>query len=61
MLVTESRSSEYMERKDIKDEEVRVEVKGEVEEKSRTTTHGWHVDEGERLKDDLSQCGVTRD
>ena len=28
---------------------------------SRTTTHGWHVDEGERLKDDLSQCGVTRD
>ena len=19
--------------------------------------HGWHVDEGERLKDDLSQCG----
>ena len=24
---------------------------------SKTTTHGWHVDEGERLKDDLSQCG----
>ena len=23
--------------------------------------HGWHGDDGERLKDDLSQCGVTRD
>ena len=22
---------------------------------------GWHGDDGDRLKDDLSQCGVTRD
>ena len=25
------------------------------------TTHVRHVDEDDRLKDDLSQCGVTRD
>ena len=42
--------------------EVQVEVKGEVEEnQGETLHHGWHGDDGERLKDDLSQCGVTRD
>ena len=27
----------------------------------RNAHHGWHADEGERLKDNLSQCGVTSD
>ena len=27
----------------------------------RNAHHGWHGDDGDRLKDDLSQCGVTRD
>ena len=30
-------------------------------ESRRNAHHGWHGDDGERLKDDLSQCGVTRD
>ena len=44
-----------------KDEEVRVEVKGEVEElrEKRSSWMAWRWNDG--LKDDLSQCGVTRD
>ena len=44
-----------------KDEEVRVEVKGEVEElrEKRSFMDGMG-DDGDGLKDDLSQCGVTR-
>ena len=43
-----------------KDEEVRVEVKRERSKNSeRNAHHGWHADDGDGLKDDLSQCGVT--
>ena len=43
------------------DEEVRLEVKGEVEElrQKRSSWMAWRWNDG--LKDDLSQCGVTRD
>ena len=44
-----------------KDGEVQVEVEGEVEEvrEKLSSWMAWHEDD--RLKDDLSQCGVTRD
>ena len=43
-----------------KDEEVRVEVKGEVGKlrEKRSSWMAWRWNDG--LKDDLSQCGVTR-
>ena len=44
-----------------KDREVQVEVERGRRESKRNAHHGWHGDDGERLKDDLSQCGVTRD
>ena len=45
-----------------KDEEVQVEVKGEVEEIREGKRSSWMACRwSDRLKDDLSQCGVTRD
>ena len=44
-----------------KDEEVRMEVQGEIEElrEKRSSWMVWRWSDGH--KDDLSQCGVTRD
>ena len=42
-----------------KDGEVQVEVEREVEENQGRRHMTWREDD--RLKDDLSQCGVTRD
>ena len=45
-----------------KDEEGRVEVKGEVEEVREGKRSSWMACRwSDGLKDDLSQCGVTRD
>ena len=53
---------EHEEGEKAKDGEEQVEVKGESRRESRTNAHhGWHGDDGKKLKDDLSQCGVTRD
>ena len=35
--------------------------KKKLKKSERNAHHGWHGDDGDKLKDDLSQCGVTRD
>ena len=58
LLVTESRSSEYMERKDRKRTgKCRWKLRERSKRVKNNHTCAWRGDDCERLKDDLSQCG----